>query len=458
MAHPTIPQQLQAQRDFFATGATRSVSARILLLRRLYDSIVRHEQDICAALAADLGKSPTESYMTEVGMTLRELSGLIKGTRKWALPRRKGAILPNFPGSGRIIPEPYGTVLVLSPWNYPFMLAMEPLAGAVAAGNTVIVKPSRQAPATAKVIAQILGECCPPQWVLCVNGGHDVSDELLEQRFDYIFFTGSPRIGQQVMEKAAKHLTPVTLELGGKSPVIIDDSANLKLAARRLVFGKLLNCGQTCVAPDYVLIDRRVEEAFLEQCRIALEQQYGSADQAPDHWGRIVGPKQFARLRGLIDPNKVYWGGSFREDTLQITPTILRGVTAADPIMQEEIFGPILPVLTVENMVEAEEFVTAREKPLALYLFSERKAVQKRFMEHVSFGGGCVNDTIMHLAEDLPFGGVGRSGMGSYHGKYSFDTFSREKSVLMKGTWLDLPVRYAPYKGWQEKLLHLFLR
>ncbi len=449
-----IQSLLRRQRDFFATGATHAVSARILLLRQLYDSIRRHESDICDALRSDLGKCPSESYMTEIGMTLKELSGLIKHVRKWAKPRRCGTWLANFPAVSRIVPEPYGVVLVLSPWNYPFMLCMQPLAAAIAAGNCVVVKPSSQAPATSAVVRTILEESCPSEWVVCVEGGHDVSDELLEQRFDYIFFTGSPSVGRQVMAKAAKHLTPVTLELGGKSPVVIDDSADLKTAAKRVMFGKLLNCGQTCIAPDYVLIDRRAEERFVKHCIDAIGELYGDGSGS----GRIVNEKHFRRLQGLVDPAKVAWGGEFHPDTLQISPTILRGVTPEDPIMQQEIFGPILPILTVDTMAQAEEFIAAREKPLALYLFTRRKPVRERFEQYVSFGGGCVNDTIMHLAGDMPFGGVGNSGMGSYHGKAGFDTFTHEKSVLRKGTWLDLPIRYGPYDGMKDQLLHLFLR
>ncbi len=456
----SIQASVQAQRAFFNTGATRSVSARIILLDKLYTSIVKHEDEIIEALQADLGKNPMEAYMTEVGMVRKDLRHTMQQVRKWAKPRRVATGIMNFPGSSWVYREPYGVTLVMSPWNYPFLLCMQPMVAAVAAGNTCVVKPSAYAPATSRVVQQVIADCCPPEWVTVIEGGRAENNALLEARFDYIFFTGGPVVGRQVMEKAAKHLTPVTLELGGKSPVVIDDSADLKLAARRIAHGKFTNCGQTCIAPDYVLIDRRVEQRFAEYLKAAIEQLYGSDPINSPDYGCIVNHKHYQRLMGLMDSKKVYYGGTGDPVRRKIAPTILRNVSAEDAVMQEEIFGPILPIIPVDTMIEAEDFIVAREKPLALYLFTKRKPVEQRFLQYVSFGGGCVNDTLMHIAEgELPFGGVGNSGMGQYHGKYGFETFTHVKGVLKKGTWMDLPVRYPPYGSkLVERVIRFFMR
>lgn len=444
----SIAEVVRSQRAFFDTGATRAVHPRLVLLQKLYDAIADREQEISQALKTDLGKAPTESYMTEIGLTLKELRHTMKHLHRWAKPRRKITGFANFPGKSMILSEPYGVTLVMSPWNYPFMLSMVPMIGAVAAGNCCVMKPSAYAPATAKLLKELVESVCPPQWVTVVEGGREENTALLDQRFDYIFFTGGTKVGRQVMTQAAKHLTPVTLELGGKSPVIVDDSVDLKLAARRIAFGKLLNCGQTCVAPDYVLIDRRVEQQFAEELVKAIESLYGTDPISSPDYGCIINEKHYDRLLNLIDVRKTYYGGITDPARLKLSPTILRNVTAEDAVMQEEIFGPILPILPVDTMAEAEEFVAAREKPLALYVFTKRKAVEDRLLQNLSFGGGCVNDTIMHIANpNLPFGGVGNSGMGSYHGKKSFETFSHQKSVLKKYNWMDLPLRYAPYRG-----------
>lgn len=451
---------VQKQRAFFATGATRSVSARILLIRQLYDSIKVHEREILDALQADLGKSSMEGFMTEIGITLKEMSHTVKHLHKWAKPKRCGTWLPNFPAQSFILSEPYGVTLVMSPWNYPFMLCMMPMVAAVAAGNCCVVKPSAYTPATSAVVRKVIEAACPSEWVAVVEGGRAENNALLDTRFDYIFFTGGPKVGREVMEKAAKHLTPVTLELGGKSPVIIDNSADLKVAAKRIAFGKLVNCGQTCVAPDYVLIDKRVEEQFAKYLVEAIEKLYGSDPISSPDYGCIINEKHYNRLINLIDIRKTYYGGVTDPARLKLSPTILRGVTAEDAVMQEEIFGPILPIISVETMEEAEDFITSREKPLALYVFTKRQPVEERFLQYVSFGGGCVNDTIMHIASsELPFGGVGHSGMGSYHGEKSFETFSHQKSVLKKPFWLDIPLRYPPYKSkLLEKVIRMFLR
>ncbi len=450
---------ISAQRAHFQSGATLPLSARREALHALGHAIRLHERDIAAALAADLNKSPAESYMCEIGMTLSELRYAERHLNRWARDRSVPTPLSQFHAKSFTVCDPYGVVLIMSPWNYPFLLTLEPLIGAIAAGNCCIVKPSAYSPATSALIQRLLSECFPPEYVAVVEGGRAENQALLEQKFDYIFFTGSVAVGKEVMAKASVHLTPVTLELGGKSPCVVDKSAKLDLAAKRLVFGKLLNCGQTCVAPDYVLIDKARKDDFLAALKKWMSAMYGSDPLDNQGYVRMINRKHFDRVMGLIDPEKVVYGGQGNPETLKIQPTILDHVSPEDPVMQEEIFGPILPILTYDSLDEAVDFINGRPHPLALYLFSEDKAVQERFLRHVPFGGGCINDTIIHLASSrLGFGGVGDSGMGSYHGKKSFETFSRRKSIVKKSTWLDLPIRYAPYSPKQEKLLRFFLK
>ena len=447
------------QRDFFCTHATLDVEYRIKYLKRLRECITNHEQDILVALKEDLGKCEMEGYMCEVGLTLAELSCQLKHIRKWTKKKHYKTELTNAIAKSYSIREPYGVVLVMSPWNYPFMLTMEPLIGALAAGNTCVVKPSAYAPATSQIIADIISETFPPEYVITVQGGREENAALLEQRFDYIFFTGGVTVGKMVMEKAAAHLTPVTLELGGKSPCVVTKDANLKIAAKRIVFGKYLNCGQTCVAPDYLLIDEQIRDEFVELLKKEIMSMYTEKPLNNPDYGKIVNKKHFERLRSLIKDEKIAFGGEINEDTLQIAPTVLIDVTAEDAVMQEEIFGPILPVLTYKNPDEAEAFILEREKPLAFYLFTEDKETQKRFMNHISFGGGCINDTVMHLTSgEMGFGGVGNSGMGSYHGRKSFECFTHEKSILDKATWIDVPLRYQPHKENKWKLIKKLLK
>ena len=447
------------QRDFFCTHATLDVEYRIKYLKRLRECITNHEQDILVALKEDLGKCEMEGYMCEVGLTLAELSNQLKHIRKWTKKKHYKTELTNAIAKSYSIREPYGVVLVMSPWNYPFMLTMEPLIGALAAGNTCVVKPSAYAPATSQVIADIISETFPPEYVITVQGGREENAALLEQRFDYIFFTGGVTVGKMVMEKAAAHLTPVTLELGGKSPCVVTKDANLKIAAKRIVFGKYLNCGQTCVAPDYLLIDEQIRDEFVELLKKEIMSMYTEKPLNNPDYGKIVNRKHFERLKGLMKDEKIAFGGEINEDTLQIAPTVLIDVTAEDAVMQEEIFGPILPVLTYKNPDEAEAFILEREKPLAFYLFTEDKETQKRFMNHISFGGGCINDTVMHLTSgEMGFGGVGNSGMGSYHGRKSFECFTHEKSILDKATWIDVPLRYQPHKENKWKLIKKLLK
>ena len=454
-----IQALVTAQRAYFSTGATLPLSARKTALKRLQRAIRAHEADILAALRSDLNKSSAESYMCEVGLTLSELSFVEKRLARWMKDKSHLTPLAQFPARSFTVQEPYGVVLIMSPWNYPFLLTMEPLIGALAAGNCCAVKPSAYSPAASAVIRDILAECFPPELVSVVEGGRAENQALLDQKFDYIFFTGGVEVGKEVMARAARYLTPVTLELGGKSPCIVDRTARLDLAAKRLVFGKLLNCGQTCVAPDYLLIDRQVKDRFLALVKKWITAMYGQNALDNQGYVRMINQKHFDRVTGLIDPAKVVFGGKSDRSTLKIQPTILDNVYPEDPVMLEEIFGPVLPVLTFEDVQEALDFVNARPRPLALYLFSRDKKVQQLFLRRASFGGGCINDTIIHLATSrMGFGGVGNSGMGRYHGRDSFDTFSHGKSVVKKSSLIDLPVRYAPYTPVKDRLLRLFLR
>ncbi len=442
-----IDALVQKQRDFFYTHVTLDVEYRIKYLKKLYRVITKYEKEILAALKSDLGKCDMEGYMCEVGLTLAELSHQLKHIRKWTKKKHYKTDITNAIARSYSIREPYGVVLVMSPWNYPFMLTMEPVIGAIAAGNTCVIKPSAYAPATSQIIADIISEAFPKKYAAVVQGGREENAALLEQRFDYIFFTGGVTVGKLVMEKAAANLTPITLELGGKSPCVVTKDANLKIAAKRVVFGKYLNCGQTCVAPDYLLIDKKIRDEFVELLKKEITAMYTEKPLENSAYGKIVNRKHFERLKGLISTEKVVAGGEWNDETLQIAPTVLIDVTAADAVMQEEIFGPILPILTYENLDEVEDFILEREKPLAFYLFTEDKSVQKRFMNHISFGGGCINDTVMHLtSSEMGFGGVGHSGMGSYHGRKSFECFTHEKSILDKVTWIDVPIRYQPHK------------
>ena len=454
-----IAARVSAQHSYFAKGHTLPLSFRRDALIRLEKALIRREEDIHAALHKDLHKSSSEAYMCETGMTRAELSYMLRHLRRFAKRRSVPSPLAQFPSQSFTVKEPLGVVLIMSPWNYPFMLTMEPLIGALAAGNCCVVKPSAYAPATSAVIASILGECFPPEYVTVVEGGRAENQALLSQKFNHIFFTGSPSVGREVMRRAAENLTSVSLELGGKSPCVVTDSAKLDVAARRVAFGKLLNSGQTCVAPDYLLIDRKVKGAFLDLLKKEIARMTGEDALRCSHGVRMINKRHFDRVCSLIDPEKVIIGGRCDEETLRIEPTVLDNVTAQDPVMQEEIFGPVLPVLAYDSIDEAVSFINSRPHPLALYLFTQEKAIQECFLRTVSFGGGCINDTIIHLATSrMGFGGVGESGMGSYHGQKSFDTFSHEKSVVRKAVWLDLPFRYAPYTAWKDKLVRLFLR
>ena len=450
---------VEAQRAFFDSGRTKDVNFRLAALRRLRDGIRRREKEIEAALYQDLRKSSFESHMTEIGMVQEEIGFLLKHTEEYARPVRTPASLSQFPGSCRVIREPRGVTLVMSPWNYPFLLALQPAAGAIAAGNCCVIKPSAYAPAVSRCIRDLIGEIFPPRYVAVVEGGRAENAGLLEQRFDYIFFTGSVNVGRLVMKKAAEHLTPVTLELGGKSPCIVERDADVDLAAKRIVFGKFLNSGQTCVAPDYCLVQEDVQKRFLACLVKWIRRFWGARPLEHPDYPRMVNGKHFDRVMGLLSGQEIVTGGRGRRSSLQIAPTVLRNVSPDAPVMREEIFGPVLPVLTYRTLPEAEAFIAERPKPLALYLFTKNKSTARRVLGRLSFGGGCVNDTVLHLASSrLPFGGTGESGMGSYHGKKSFDAFTHEKSILVRGAWPDVPLRYPPYTKEKEWLLRRILR
>ena len=464
---------INRQRAFFRSGKTLSVSFRREALAALRKAISGNEERINAALMSDLGKSRTEAYMCETGMVLAGIDHTLRHIRSYSRRRRVRTPLAQFPARSYIIPEPYGNVLIMSPWNYPLLLSVAPLASAVAAGNTVLLKPSAYSPATSAVIADIIRKVFPEEYVAVVEGGRDVNSDLLEQKFNYIFFTGSKTVGRLVMSKAAEHLTPVTLELGGKSPVIVDrrlTAAEMQTAARRIVFGKFLNCGQTCVAPDYVLVHKSLAEDFLAVCRDETIKMFGEDPLENPDYGKIVNRKHFDRLCRMISELKEYdphmsEAGSSEPENLRIEPVIARlgDVNDSAPdsltVMQEEIFGPVMPVLTYSDIEDVIKYIDERPRPLAAYIFTSDRTFRETLLARLHFGGGCVNDTIIHLAtEDMPFGGVGESGMGHYHGRYGFETFSHLKSIVDKPLWLDLPMRYQPYTRMKEKLIRMFLK
>jgi aldehyde dehydrogenase (NAD+) len=397
--------------------------------------------------------------MCEIGLVLSEITYLLRHTEKLSRPKRVPTPLAQFTARSMQVPNPYGNVLILSPWNYPFLLTMDPLVDAIAAGNTAILKPSAYSPATSALLAKLISQCFPAEYVAVVTGGRAENTSLLAQKFDLVFFTGSQAVGKEVLLHCAQHLTPAVLELGGKSPCIVDETAKLDLAAKRIVFGKYLNCGQTCVAPDYILCQSSVKEPLLRALKEQITAQFGSAPLENPHYGRIINERHYRRLLALIQSEKLAFGGQCNPATLQIAPTILDGVSWSDPVMGEEIFGPILPILTYERFEDIFPLLQEKPKPLALYLFTENQAHAKAVTTRLRYGGGCINDTIIHLAtSEMGFGGVGESGMGTYHGALGFQTFSHTKSIVDKKTWLDLPMRYQPYRKKYEKLLRRFLK
>lgn len=454
-----IKELINKQRKFYSSNISKDLKFRIQNLKLLRSIIIKYEKEIQEALRLDLGKSETEAYMTEIGMVLDEIKYNIKHLAKWAKKKYVSTPLSQFPARSYRIPEPRGLVLIISPWNYPFLLSIQPLIGAIAAGNCVIIKPSEYSVNTSKLLKKILTEIYSEAYVTVVLGEKEVAQELLKEKFDYIFYTGSTKIGKIVMEAAAKNLTPVTLELGGKSPCIVDEKCNVELAAKRIAYGKILNSGQTCVAPDYVFVHQNVKEQFLNCLIKYLKNFLGENALNNSDYPKIINEMQFNRIISLIDKEHVIYGGGYNRNILKIEPTILTIKDMTSKVMQEEIFGPILPIIGYNNLDYIINYININPKPLALYLFTNNKKIEKRILKEVSYGGGCINDTIIHLANKrLGFGGVGNSGIGEYHGKFSFDTFSHYKSIIKKSNHIDLPVRYHPYSKMKEKLIRMFMK
>lgn len=433
-----------AQKQYFRTGQTLDISYRLTALRALKDAILKHEKALTDALWADLHKSYEEAYLTEISIVLGEIDNHISNLRSWASPVHRPTPLKMFPSRSRIVSEPLGSTLIIAPWNYPVQLLLNPLVGAISAGCTAILKPSPYVPTVAKALEELIADTFESEYVTTVQGNRDVNTALLAERYDLIFFTGSPALGRTVMAAAAKNLTPVVLELGGKSPCIVDYDADIEVAARRIAWGKSLNAGQTCIAPDYLLVHSAVKDRLIAALGKEFKALLGEEPQQSKHFVRIVNERAFDRLVGYFKDGDIVVGGKTERSERFIAPTILDNVNPESAVMQEEIFGPIFPVVTFQTTAEAVNFVTSREKPLALYYFGKSG---KEVIRRTSSGGACINDTIMHIAnENLPFGGVGNSGMSSYHGKNSFDVFSHQRAVVTTPTWLDLPFRYMPYK------------
>lgn len=459
MTKDEIKEIVDSQRIFFQTGETLPVKFRIEALKKLYKAICSNEKKICEALTKDLGKSGTEGFMCEVGLVLSEISYMKKHVRKYAKDRTVSTSLTNFPARSYVKSSPYGNVLIMSPWNYPFLLTLDPLVDAIAAGNTAVIKPSAYSPYTTDVIAELIKGIFDEKYVAVVTGGRSENSSLLEQKFDYIFFTGSQAVGKEVLRHAAEFLTPCTLELGGKSPCIVDSTAKIKLAAKRIVWGKFLNCGQTCVAPDYILCHSSVKEKLISAMKEEIKAQFGENPLENPTYGKIINQKHFDRICSLIDKNKIVSGGKTDSASLKIEPVILDNVTWNDDVMAQEIFGPVMPVLTFDSYDEIYKTLNDKAKPLAFYLFSENRKIIKEFTERFSFGGGCINDCIVHLAtNNMGFGGNGESGMGAYHGKTGFETFSHKKSMVDRKTFMDVPLRNQPYSKFKYNVLKMFLK
>ena len=441
-----IAALVATQRDFFATEETRNYRFRIQQLKKLQAALKSYEQPLCEALWKDLHKSQEEAIMTELSIVDSEIRNHLAHLKSWMKRKRYATPLKMFPSSSYVVTEPLGNALIVAPWNYPVQLLLNPLVGAISAGCTAILKPSPYVPNVSAVLAEMIERTFDEKYIAIVQGNRDVNAMLFNQRFDIIFFTGSPALGKTVMQAAAKHLTPVVLELGGKSPCIVDKDADIAMAARRIAWGKTLNAGQTCIAPDYLLIHQSQKEKFVEAFKKALAQLHGNDIKQSPHFVRLVSKRAFERVAAYLNDGKIVVGGKTDADELYIEPTLLDEVSAESPVMQEEIFGPVLPMITFENDDEVVRFVTEREKPLAFYYFGNKKNAL-RILHQTSSGGACINDTIMHIAnENIPFGGVGNSGMGNYHGKNSFKAFSHERSLVVTPTWIDLPFRYMPYK------------
>ncbi|SHF41064.1 aldehyde dehydrogenase (NAD+) [Chryseobacterium arachidis] len=451
-----IQEIVYKQKDFFKTQQTKNIRFRKMYLEKLRDVILENEHLLYEAIYQDFGKSKFDTFTTEISFVLNDIEYYLKNLKSLSKPKRVRTNLVNQFGKSRIYSEPLGNVLVIGAWNYPYQLSLSPIVAALAAGNCCILKPSEIAENTMKVMAKIINENFPPEYVYAYEGGIEETTELLKLKFDKIFFTGSTKVGKIVYEAAAKNLTPVTLELGGKSPAIITKEANLEVAAKRIIWGKFLNAGQTCVAPDYLLIEESVQEQFLEMLRKYIQEfKYESGSE---HYTKIINQKNFERLITLIDKDKIYFGGNFNREKLFIEPTILTNIHWNDEVMQEEIFGPILPVISFTNLNVILNEILELEKPLAAYLFTDNSEEKENFLQKLSFGGGCINDVMMHLGnENLPFGGVGNSGIGNYHGKFGFETFSNQKAILERATWGEPNIKYPPYSEKKLSWIKRFL-
>lgn len=453
-----INDLIQSQKNYFLTGKTKSIKFRKNSLLKLKQEIIKREQDIIAALYEDFKKPEFESVLSETEIVLSELNLTIKNLNSWAKPKRVFPSMLNFPSTDKIYSEPYGNVLIIAPWNYPYQLALSPLIGAVAAGNTVILKPSELTPNTSKILEEIISTTFNSEHVAVIQGDVSISQELLAKRWDYIFFTGSVNVGKIVAKAAAEHLTPTTLELGGKNPSIIDETANIKLAAKRIVWGKFLNAGQTCIASDYIVIHKSVKQQFFDAMKSEIEIAYTKNPEQSKDFARIINERNFNRLELMLQNENIVIGGNTDTNELYISPTLIDEPSLDSEVMKGEIFGPILPVISYSNEEDINAIISKYNKPLSLYVFSNNKKFAKKIIKTYSFGGGAINDTVIHFANHrLPFGGVGHSGIGAYHGKRTFDTFSHKKSIVKKGNWIDLPLRYAPYKG-KIKLIKFFLK
>jgi aldehyde dehydrogenase (NAD+) len=457
MSPEPISQKMTGLRAFFAAGKTRDVEFRIAQLKKLKEGIRKYEPEIIAALHSDFRKPPFESYATEIGILYTEIDHVIRHIRSWSRSRRVATPIIHFLSRSRIYHDPYGVVLIISPWNYPFQLTIAPLIGAIAAGNCVLIKPSELSPATSATIEKMVAELFNPDYLTVFQGEAEATQKLLEEKFDYIFFTGSTAVGRIIMTAAARHLTPVTLELGGKSPCIVDEDANLNYGIKRIAWGKFLNAGQTCIAPDYILIHRNIKDVFVEKMIRTIHTFYGEDPMMSPDYARIINERHFNRLISLMKNGRILCGGKYLSKDLYIAPTIIDQVAPEEPLMQEEIFGPILPLIEYDNIDEAIAFVNQRPQPLALYCFSENKGIQDKVLQETSSGGGCINDTISHIgSQELPFGGIGESGMGGYHGKASFDTFTHRRGILFRSNLVDIPLRYPPYRDRVSLLQFLF--
>ncbi len=454
----TTSQILQNQREYFLTGETKNIKFRKRQLKNLRKAILDNEQNIYNALKTDLGKTEIESYMCEFALVINEIDYMLKHIKSFSKPKRVHTEIANFPAKAYTLPSPKGNVLIMSPWNYPFMLTMEPLVDAIAAGNTAIVKPSAYSKATSQLIFDIISKTFEPKYIASILGGREANQDLLTLKFDHIFFTGSKAVGHEVLKSAEKNMTTVTLELGGKSPCIVDKSAKIPLSAKRIVFGKFMNVGQTCVAPDYILVHESVKDRLLNELVLQIKRQYGENPLDDENYGKIISEKHFDKLISLLEGQNIYYGGKSNRQTLKIEPTIVVDPKLDSPIMTEEIFGPIISVVTYSAYEEALEIIRRNDTPLATYIFSQNKNTINFFENSVQFGGGCINDTIMHLTTPrLAFGGVGESGMGAYHGKRGFDTFSHHKSIINKSTKMDVPLRYRPHSKFKKKMIKKFL-